>query len=181
MVKRSLLSAAFASIAAVALAGQVKEIPGEMVTVTAKVAAIQHQDRTLTLQKEDGTYTTVVVPESFKRFDGITVGDTVTARYYDNVVFRKLSPGEKPVDTESGGIAPAPGTRPSGTGAVQRTITTKITAIDETVPSITFTGPNNWIYSSKVRDRALLKTVAVGDLVNITWTEALSIAVTPAR
>jgi hypothetical protein len=130
MVNTGVVSAAFALVAAGALAGQVKEMPGEMVTVTAKVAAIQHQDRTLTLQNDDGTYTTVVIPGSFKRFDGIKVGDTVTARYYDNVVFRKLSPGEKPVDTESGGIVPTTGTRPSGTGSVQRTITTKITAID---------------------------------------------------
>ena len=66
-----------------------------------------------------------------------------------------------------------------GTAAVQRTITTKITAIDEKIPSITFSGPNGWVYSSKVQDRNNLKTVAVGDLVNVTWTEALSITVAP--
>jgi hypothetical protein len=60
-------------------------------------------------------------------------------------------------------------------------MTTKITAIDEKIPSITFTGPNNWVYSSKVSDRAVLKTVKVGDMVNITWTEALSITVTPPK
>lgn len=181
MLKTLVLSAAITSIAAVALAGQAKEVPGEMVTVTAKVVATELQHRTLTLEKPDGTYTTVVVPESYKRFEGIKVGDTVTARYYDNIVFRKLAPGEKPVNEASGGITPAPGTRPSGTASVQRTITTKITAIDEKIPSITFTGPNNWVYSQKVKDRALLKTVAVGDLVNITWTEALSIEVTPPK
>jgi hypothetical protein len=64
---------------------------------------------------------------------------------------------------------------------VQRTITTKITAIDEKIPSITFTGPNNWVYSTKVNDRATLKLVKVGDLVNVTWTEALSITVNPPK
>jgi hypothetical protein len=65
--------------------------------------------------------------------------------------------------------------------AAQRTITAAITAIDLKVPSITFTGPNNWVYSSKVRDLPLLKTLKVGDQVNITWTEAVSISVTAAK
>ena len=60
-------------------------------------------------------------------------------------------------------------------------MTTKITAIDQKIPSITFTGPNNWIYSTKVNDRDLLKTVAVGDLVNVTWTEAVSVDVAPPK
>lgn len=181
MVRTLVLSTALASAAVIALAAQTKEVPGEMVTVTAKVAAVELKARTLTLEQPDGTYDTIVVPESYTRFPGIKVGDTVTARYYDNVVFRKLNPGEKPADSASGGIVPAPGSRPAGTASVQRTITTKITAIDQKIPSITFTGPNNWVYSTKVKDRALLKTVAVGDLVNITWTEAVSIEVTPPK
>lgn len=181
MFRALVLSAAFASAAVVAVTAQTKAVPGEMVTVTAKVAAIELQHRTLTLEKADGTYTTIVVPESYARFNGIKVGDTVTARYYDNIVFRKLNPGEKPADSASGGIVPAPGSRPAGTASVQRTITTTITDIDQKIPSITFTGPNGWVYSTKVKDRALLKDVAVGDLVNITWTEAVSIEVTPPK
>ena len=49
------------------------------------------------------------------------------------------------------------------------------------MPSITFTGPNGWVYSSKVQDVPLLKTVKVGDMVNITWTEAVSISVTAPK
>jgi hypothetical protein len=152
-----------------------------MTTVTATVEAIELQSRTLTLKKTDGTFTTLVVPESVERFSGIKVGDTVSVRFYDNIVFRKLNPGEKPVDSTTGAVTPGAGSRPRGTAATQRTITTTITAIDMKIPSITFTGPNKWVYSSKVQDRELLKTVKVGDLVNITWTEALSIDVVPPK
>jgi hypothetical protein len=177
------LIAGFALVAgsAVALAGQTKTIPGEMTTVTATVEAVEMQSRTLTLKKADGTHVTLVVPQSVERFPAVKVGDTVTARYYDNVVFRKLNPGEKPVNDAAGAVTPGAGSRPAGTAAVQRTITTKITAIDEKIPSITFTGPNNWVYSTKVNDRATLKLVKVGDLVNVTWTEALSITVNPPK
>ena len=177
------LAAVFAltATATAASAGQSKAIAGEMITVTAKVEAVEKQSRTLSLKKPDGTYTTIVVPDAYERFDGIKVGDTVTARYYDNIVFRKLNPGEKPVDSASAGLTAPGGSRPNATGAVQRTITTKITAIDEKIPSITLTGPNGWVYSSKVQDRALLKTVKVGDQVNVTWTEAVSISVTAPK
>jgi hypothetical protein len=52
-----------------------------------------------------------------------------------------------------------------------------ITAIDPSAPSITFKGPNDWTYSSRVQDRDVLKKVKVGDRVDITWTEALLISV----
>jgi hypothetical protein len=179
MFKTSAVVSALVISTAAVMAAQTKSITGEMTTVTATVQAVEQQTRTLTLKKSDGTFVTLVVPTTYTRFPGIKVGDTVTARYYDNVVFRKLNPGEKPVDTGSGAITKAEGTRPSGTAAVQRTITTKITAIDEKIPSITFSGPNGWVYSSKVQDRNNLKTVKVGDQVNVTWTEALSITVAP--
>ncbi len=174
-------AAVFALTLTSAYAGQTKTITGDMVTVTAKVEAIELQSRTLSLKKADGTFTTLVVPEAYERFPGIKVGDTVTARYYDNVVFRKLNPGEKPTDEASAGITAPGGSRPAATVAAQRTITTTITALDLKVPSITFTGPNNWVYSSKVQDLPLLKTVKVGDKVNITWTEAVSITVTAPK
>ena len=63
--------------------------------------------------------------------------------------------------------------RPSGTAAVQQTITATITAIDQTVPSITFSGPRGWTYSSRVEDKAALAKVKVGDRVDITWTSAV--------
>ena len=48
------------------------------------------------------------------------------------------------------------------------------------VPSITFTGPNNWKYSSKVQDKEALSKVKVGDKVDIVWTEAVMISLEAA-
>ena len=45
-----------------------------------------------------------MVPAGYERFPAIKAGDVMTVRYHDNVVFRKLNPGEKPVDSESGAI-----------------------------------------------------------------------------
>ena len=56
-----------------------------------------------------------------------------------------------------------------------------VTAIDQALPSITFTGPNGWNYSTRVEDKAALAKVKVGDKVDITWTEALVLSLDPAQ
>jgi Cu/Ag efflux protein CusF len=162
-------------------AAQVKVIPGESETVTATVEAVDHATRTVSLKLADGTFETIVAPASVERFDAIKVGDTLTARYYDNIVLRVKKPGEKDVDTGGEALTKTPGTSPGATAARQRTITATITAIDMNVPSITLTGPNGWKYSSRVQDVAALKTVKVGDKLDITWTEALLVGFTHAK
>jgi hypothetical protein len=78
-------------------------------------------------------------------------------------------------------LTKTPGQLPGATAAKQRTITATITAIDPTIPSISFSGPNNWKYSSRVQDVNALKTVKVGDKLDITWTEALLVSFTNAK
>jgi hypothetical protein len=158
----------------------VKSIPGDLVVKTATVEAIDHNTREVTIKEPDGTYTTITVPKTVTRFDELKVGDTITARYYENVVLRVKLPGEKDVDSTAGAETRT-AARPGGTVAEQRTITATITQIDRQVPSITFSGPNNWKYSSRVEDRKALDTVKVGDKVDITWTQAVLIDVGPAK
>lgn len=155
---------------------QTKTVTGESKTVTATVEAIEVSSRTLTLKQPDGTYVDTVVPESVQRFSQLKVGDKITARYYENVVLRMKKPGEKDVDTTGRATTPA-AEGLAGTKAKQRTISATITAIDQSVPSITFSGPNGWTYSSRVQDREALAKVKVGDKVDITWTEATLISV----
>jgi hypothetical protein len=167
--------------ATVAGAQATKTITGEMKTVSATVEAIERSSREVTLKLADGTYNVVSVPEGVARFDALKVGDKVTARYYENVVLRLKEPGEKEVDTAAAATTPAEGAKPSGTMAHQRTITATITAIDPKVPSITFSGPNGWTYSSRVQDKQALAKVKVGDRVDITWTTAMLVSFEQAK
>jgi Cu/Ag efflux protein CusF len=165
---------------AVALA-QVKQVPGERVTGTGTVEAIDHKARVLTLKNKDGELVTIDVPATVERFDAIKVGDTVTATYYDNVTVRLKKPGEPPVNNADAALTPAPGEKPGGTLGAQRTMTATIEAIDTKVPSITFVGPNGWKYSRKVLDKDVLKQVKVGDQVDFVWTEAVQIRVESSK
>ena len=63
-------AACFAAVLALALAtaarGQVKEIPGEKITASGTVEAIDHTSRVLTLKDEDGELVTIDVPAGAK-------------------------------------------------------------------------------------------------------------------
>jgi hypothetical protein len=157
---------------------QVKEIPGDTVTRSATIEAIDHATRQLTVKLDDGTFEQFTVPDEVKRFKELKVGDTITAKYYTNLVLRLKKAGEKDVDTDSAAETKSV-QRVGGTVATQRTITATITQLDAKVPSITFEGPNGWKYSSKVQDKKAIEKVKVGDKVDITWTEAVLLSVAP--
>jgi hypothetical protein len=169
-------AAALLTATAVSVGAQSKTLPGEMKTVTATVESIERSTRQVTVKKEDGTTTSFYVPTSMTRFDTLKVGDKLHARYYDNVVLQLKQPGTADVDKAAGGLVRVEGA-PAGTMSYQRTITATITAIDPKVPSVTFTGPNGWNYSSRVQDPKALGKVNVGDKVDITWTMAVLMSI----
>jgi hypothetical protein len=180
-VSAALIAAIFAMPLVQAVHAQSKTLTGEMTTVTATVEAVEASTRTVTLKGPKGNYVDVVAPDSVTKFSEIKVGDTITARYYDNIVLRVKHPGEKSVDSDTTGVTRSDATKPGATASTQRTITATITEIDSKTPSITFTGPNNWKYSSRVEDKKALATVKVGDKVDITWTAALLVSFEAAK
>jgi hypothetical protein len=172
-----MVGAAVVLLAADVAIAQIKTIPGEKVTKTGTVEAIDHKARVLSLASATGEVVTIDVPASTERFDQVKVGDKVSVTYYDNVSVRLKQPGEAPVNTLTGALTPTEGAKPGGTLGAQRTMTATIEAIDPKVPSITFLGPQGWKYSRRVEDKDVLKKVKVGDKVDFTWTEAVLIHV----
>jgi hypothetical protein len=168
-------------LAAGTAVAQVKTIPGEMVTSTATIEAIEKGTRTLTIKNDKGIYETMKVGADITRFDALKVGDRITVRYYDNVVVRLKKPGEAAINLDTAGLTKTPGAKPGGTLSTQTTLTVTVTAIDPTLPSITVKGPNGYVYSRRVEDKKALAQVKVGDQLDITWTEALAISVEPAK
>ena len=68
---------------------------------------------------------------------------------------------------------------PAGVAARQVTVTASVEAIDKETPSITLKGPEGNSVTVKVRNPQRLEKVQVGDLVEITYTEAVAVAVEP--
>jgi len=167
--------------AVAAASAQTKTITGETKTVTATVEAIERSTREVTIKKPDGTYDVFFAPESIKKFDTLKIGDKITARYYETMVLQLKAPGATDIDKGKTAVVRAGEGKAAGTASHQRTITATIAAIDMKAPSITFTGPQGWNYSSRVEDRKALEKVKVGDKVDITWTTAMTLSLEDAK
>ncbi len=167
--------------AATVTLAQQKEIAGDMATVKGLVEAVDHSNRILTLKMEDGEFENVTVPKGAERFDEIKVGDTLQVRYYDNVTVRLKEPGEPDVNEAELGASSPRAASPSGTIAAQRRMTVTVTELDLEKGVVTVEGPNGYKYSRRIEDKKAAKKVKVGDKIDMTWTEAVQIAIIPGK
>jgi len=152
------------------------------VTVTAKVTAVNQKTRMVTLKGADGKSVTFHVDDSVKNLPQVRKGDLVTATYYESLAYSVMRAGDA-----TRGVAVAqdlatakPGERPGAIGAQAVTVTAKIKAIDKKNNTVTLKGPKGNLKTVKVKDPSNLDKVKVGDLVQITYTEALAIGVEEA-
>jgi ribosomal 50S subunit-recycling heat shock protein len=151
----------------------------EAIELTTKIEAIDKTERLLTLKDKDGEVETIYCGPEVKRFDELKVGDTITIRYYESVAYAIRKPGQPsglPAQTGPT-VTRGQGARPSGTIARQETATVTIKAIDAKVPSVTVLTEDGRTVSLKVEDKKNLEGVKVGDKVEITYTEAVTISV----
>jgi Cu/Ag efflux protein CusF len=151
-----------------------------IVTETATIVAIDSTNRLVALKGADGAVETIAVAPEMQRFAELKVGDVVTFKYHESVVFAIQKPGDKaPVDKAS--VERGTGAKPSG--KVSQTLTTVVTvmAIDAAVPSITIKNDKGETMHFKVEDKANLTGVKVGDKVQVTYTQALAVSVEEAK
>ncbi len=107
-MKRILAGVLAAAVMFPAIAGaQIKTVPGETITATATVTAIDSATRLVTLKKPNGEMVFVVAPPEIKRFSEIKVGDTITAKYTENMILRVMKPGEPAVNSATAASRPA--------------------------------------------------------------------------
>lgn len=162
--------------------GQAAAPKGEAVVssveVTATVTAIDQATREVTLMTEDGQEHTVVAGDQVQNLAQVKVGDVVTVDYTEALAYEVMKGGSAAAPaTAVAGARAAPGEKPAGVIGQQTTVTVKITAIDPSVPSVTFTGPQGNSETIRVLHPEKLEGVSVGDTVQLTYTEALAIKV----
>jgi hypothetical protein len=171
-----------------AVATSVKETPEgglehhQVVTLRAKVVGVDQDKRTVTLRGHDGRTETYEVDESVKNFPQIHKGDELVVKYYRSVAVRLKEPSEAEpsISTVSGLGTAAPGQKPAAVGAQTITITAKVQKVDKKKQIVTLKGPRGKVVDVEVQDPSRLEKVKKGDLVEITYTEALAISVEEA-
>jgi Cu/Ag efflux protein CusF len=136
----------------------------------------------VTLRGSEGNEVSFRVDDSVKNLGQVRKGDLVTASYYRALAARIRKPGEaSPSVTTGGGVATAePGQKPAGVGARTVQLTATVTKIDRAKQEVTLRGPKGNSVAVTVQDAANLEKVKKGDLVEITYTEAVAISVEKA-
>jgi Cu/Ag efflux protein CusF len=151
--------------------------------VTAKVIAVDPVQRTVTLLGASGNTRTIEVGDSVRNFDQIKVGDTVHAKYTQALAL-ELKKGASgmagPTEEQAITPAPPPGAKPGGTVARKVTATAEVIAVDPTKHIVTLRGPKGNEVDVEVQDPNQLKNIKTGDHVQVTYVEALAIAVKEA-
>ncbi|MET0508418.1 MAG: hypothetical protein ABWZ78_09585 [Burkholderiaceae bacterium] len=157
-----------------------------MSEIRATVVAIDKTTRSVTLKGEQGRTLDVIAGSEVKNFDQIRVGDTVTARYQEALTLdlRKANaPGGKlpggATETVAGARA-QPGARPGGVVGREVSALADVVAVDPKGGTISLKGPRGNVVVLQVQNRDHFKVVQVGDQVEVVYTEALAVAVTPA-
>ncbi len=156
---------------------------GGEVTLRGTVQAVDQAARTVTIQGDKGVVVTVDVPTTATRFDQVKVGDIVTITYYDRVNARLKPAGEAAVDRVIEPTTTAsPGALPGASRVRAREATVTVTAWDPATRLVTFTGPKGKTYTRYVMEKidpAVVAGLKVGARADVTWTEAVTLQVTP--
>jgi hypothetical protein len=152
----------------------------ELITTTSIVQAIDQQTRMVTLKRADGAVVTFRASKDVVNLPQVEVGDEVTVEYYESLAYQVKKAGEATKENaveDTTALAPV-GAKPGGEEVRVTTLTATIDSIDKSAGTVTLKDPAGGLTTVKARDPKNLELVDVGDLVEITITEALAISVT---
>jgi len=151
----------------------------DAVAITATVEAIHHATRMVTLRGPEGDRVTFRADDEVRNLDQVDEGDQVRVEFVEAFVVRVKKPGEALPGVSAGRSVERaePGAKPGAASIETLTVTSTVTHVDRAKQTVTLRGADGETATVPVRDPAQLEHVAVGDLVEVTATQALAIAV----
>lgn len=160
-------------------AGRMEDVSELQATVT----AVDLPRRLVTLKGEGGDEIVLEATDAIKHLDQVKVGDVVAVSFTQALAWqvRAAGDGGPGVGTGEDVTTAPPGAKPSVAAKQTFKLTASITAIDLNKGTVTLVGPRGNARTFKALDPGNLKKVKVGDLVDLTYSEALAIAVRPAN
>ena len=152
-----------------------------LVTATARVREIDYTARVVLLERADRSRVRFRVDDAVRNLPQVKVGDEVTVTYYESLAFAVWKPGDaQPGAAVAEEVRRAQlGEKPGAAHARVTTVTATIAAIDKAAGTVTLRGPDGDVFTVKARHPENLERVAVGDHVDLTYSEALAISVEP--
>jgi hypothetical protein len=154
------------------------------IELTATVEAIDPQTRLVSLRGADGRKATVYAGPEVRNFDQIKLGDQVAVSFYAAIGAEVTTPDRaaKGVQEEGALIRAAKGERPAGAIAETLTTTVEIDSVDTSLNTVTFRRADGLTRVLAVEDpkaQAFIRELKRGDLVQVTYMEAVAVSVRP--
>jgi hypothetical protein len=182
------LSAASVVVAAFAVTAAAAPKPfekGETRQASATVESVDPATRLIQLKAENGPLSFVAGPE-VKNLSQVHVGDKVNVTYYVGIaakVVKSNAPIVAHQESNSTSVADA-GAKPSGKVVRNITTTVKIDSVDTSLNTIAFhraDGGARTLAVESPEGKSFIRTLKPGDLVDVTYTESIAVAVVPAN
>jgi hypothetical protein len=151
------------------------------ITAAATITAIDSATRSLTLKNDKGEEDTFTAGPEVTRFSQLKVGDKIRLTYHESLVLQLRKPGAASNSTGDTAAAGRTQAVPGGAVATQQTRTVTVKAVDPKVPSITVATADGHTVTRKVEDKKNIENVAVGDRIDITYTQAVVVNAEPAK
>jgi hypothetical protein len=159
-------------------------------TINAVVETVDPNSRELLLRgaggAQSGRLLSMIVSPRVQRLDQIRPGDRVTVTYYQALAAQVVgvrSPASPPFEGVSVNRTET-ASRPGGEVTRVRSGRVTITDVDPATSTVSFIGPNNVVRTVTARNpqvQSFIRSLRVGQQVDILYEEALAISVEPMR
>ena len=183
-MKRSICLAIIGVMTTLGCSAKEPFVKQDVVEATATIEAIDPENRLLSLRGPGGAATIQAGPE-VRNFDQIRVGDEVKVTYTAALGAEITKSKEAPTTTLDTAAYRAPaGAKPGAAVGASVSTTVQIESVDTSFDAVTFKRPDGFVRTiavSSPEGKKFIRTLKKGDMVDVTYTEALAISVVPAK
>jgi hypothetical protein len=157
-----------------------------MSTVKVKVLSVDQKNRIVQVQGPQGNKWTILVDDAVQHLDKVKPGDSVVIRYMESVALdiHKAGSGKKVgLVHETKVTRAAPGATPAGVKTDRITANLEVLVVNKRDYSVTFKntqGLTEWIKVKNPKLKPYVKTLKQGDIVSISYEEAVALTLKPA-
>jgi len=154
----------------------------QTVKVSATITDIDKATRDVTLKGPQGNLMTVTAGPDVKNFDKLKVGDQVDLQYVEALTLELKKGGGMVVGRteKADAVGAKKGESPGGAVGRQVTIVADVVAVDPAKQIVTLKGPKQTV-DLRIPDPEQFKRIAKGDQVEAQFTQAVAVAVEPAK
>ena len=152
---------------------------GRSAKIKATVEAIDHDAREITLKGPKGRLITLRVEERVRNLPQVQIGDEIIVRYHESVglQLRKTEASGPVAFEETTTVSTEPGQNPASGAAKQFTVVAYVEAVSPKEKTLTLKRPDGNLVDLYVRDPNVLESLAAGDNVVATYTEAAAVSI----